>query len=114
MLIRQWLINHIRRVLTLLLEKYKKLSKKIRPYLVNVFRFPVFKGKRKKKTKFFYFQNEKHVCLVERKNTFSKNKIQEICLVVVFEKVEFCFLWLNFLKKNYIYSNSKTCLLQSI
>ena len=71
----------------------------------NRFRFLVFKGNRKKikkitkqnKTKFFfffYFQNEKHVWLVERKNIFSKNKIQEICLVVVFEKVEFCFLWL--------------------
>ena len=73
----------------------------------NHFRFLVFKGNRKKiknkknnKTKqnkfffFFYFQNEKHVWLVERKNIFSKNKIQEICLVVVFEKVEFCFLWL--------------------
>ena len=68
---------------------------KLRPYLVTVFvfyfLFLVFKGKRKKKN---YFQNEIHVWLVERKNTFSKNKIQQICLVVVFGKVEFCFVWL--------------------
>ena len=58
---------------------------------VFYFRFLVFKGKRKK-IFFFCFQNEKHVWLVVLKNTFFKNKIQEICLVVVFEKVEFCFL----------------------
>ena len=64
----------------------------------NCFCFLVFKEKKK-----FCFQNEKHVWLVERKNTFSKNKIQEICLVVVFEKVGFCFLWLIFLKKLYLF-----------
>ena len=64
----------------------------------NCFCFLVFKEKKK-----FCFQNEKHVRLVERKNTFSKNKIQEICLVVVFEKVGFCFLWLIFLKKLYLF-----------
>ena len=66
----------------------------LRSCLVTVFvfhfRFLVFKEK--KKTIFSCFQNEKHIWLVERKNTFSKNKIQEICLVVVFEKVEFCFV----------------------
>ena len=95
-------------------------------YFRFLFSFSCFQGKGKKKNKkqktkqnktkktnFFCFQNEKHVWLIERKNTFSKNKIQEICLVVVFEKVEFCFLWLIFFK-NYIYSNSKTYLLQSI
>ena len=45
----------------------------------NRFRFLVFKGNRKKKQNFFCFQNEKHIWLVERKNKFSKNKIQEIC-----------------------------------
>ena len=79
----------------------------LRTCLVTVFifyfRFLVFKGKRKKKTNFFCFQNEKHVWLVVLRNTFFKNKIQEICLVVVFEKVEFCFLWLIFFFLNYIY-----------
>ena len=56
-----------------------------------LFSFSCFQGK-KKKIFFFCFQNEKHVWLVVLKNTFFKNKIQEICLVVVFEKVEFCFL----------------------
>ena len=71
---------------------------KLRPCLVTIFvfncHFLVFKGKRKKK---FCFQNEKHIWLVVLKNTFSKNKIQEICLVVVFERVEFCFVWLIFI-----------------
>ena len=78
-----------------------------------LFSFSCFLGKMKK-TIFFCFQNEKHVWLVERKTTYSKNNIQKIYMVVVFEKVEFCFVWLIFLIKNYIYSNSKTCLLQSI
>ena len=78
---------------------------------VFYFCFLVFKGKRKKK-KNFLFSNEKHFWLVVLKNIFIKNKTQEICLAVVFEKVEFCFLWFFFL--NYIYSNSKTRLFQSI
>ena len=71
-----------------------------------MFLFSYFQGG--KKTNFFCFQNEKQVWLVVLKNTFFKNKIQETCLVVVFEKVEFCFLWLIFFFLNYIYSNSKT------
>ena len=82
-------------------------------YFLFLFLFSCFQGK-KKKTNFFCFQNEKHVWLVVLKNTYFKNKIQEICLVAVFEKVEFCFLWLIFFFLNYIYSNSKTRLLQSI
>ena len=75
-----------------------------------LFIFLVFKGKRKKQffCFCFCFQNEKHIWLVVLENTFFKNEIQEIFLVVVFEKVEFFFLWLIFKKKNYIYSNSKT------
>ena len=72
----------------------------------------LFSREKEKKKKNFLFSNEKHIWLVVLKNIFIKNKTQEICLVVVFEKVEFCFLWFFFL--NYIYSNSKTRLFQSI
>ena len=60
----------------------------------NCFCFLVFKEKKK-----FCFQNEKHVWLVVLKNTFFKNKIQEICLIVVFEKVEFRFSLVTLKKK---------------
>ena len=63
-----------------------------------LFSFSCFQGK-KKKTIFSCFQNEKHVWLVERKNKFSKNKIQEICLVVVFEKSRILFSLVNFFLK---------------
>ena len=69
-----------------------------------LFSFSCFQGKKKKTIFFFCFQNEKRVWLVFLKNTFLKNRIQEIFLVVVFEKVEFCFLWLiSFLKKLYLF-----------
>ena len=66
-----------------------------------LFSFSCFQGKKKKTIFFFFFcfQNEKRVWLV-----FLKNRIQEIFLVVVFEKVEFCFLWLiSFFKKLYLF-----------
>ena len=71
-------------------------TKSLKAWLVIVFVFLFSREKEKKK---FCFQNEKHVWLIVLKNTFFKNKIQEFCLVVVFEKAEFCFLWLIFLKK---------------
>ena len=74
-----------------LVSKTNSLRACLITVFVFYFCFLAFKGKI-----IFFFQNEKHIWLIVLKNTFFKNKIQEICLVVVFEKVEFCFLWLIF------------------
>ena len=71
-----------------------------------LFSFSCFQGKKKKINFFFCFQNEKHVWLVVLKNTFFKNEIQGIC---VFEKVEFCFLWLIFFKIIFILIQKHVC-----
>ena len=86
------------------LFKIAKLLIMFGNYFCFLFSFSCFQ-KKKKKTIFFCFQNEKHI--------FQKQNSRNL-FGSCFWKSWILFSLVNIFFKNYIYCNSKTCLLQSI